>query len=224
MAGTTIDENNLVYKTLQEAIVTQGFRVSLEEVLEKGAGKEKKEAIASILNKVTVEKEPTIIDIIYANFIILLDQRYQTAPIHAQQNAIEFFQSLQQQNIHIVLNTGYNRHTAEQLLQRLGWQVGKEIDAVITADDVVHGRPHPDMIQLAMKQFDIKKGTSVVKVGDSIIDIVEGQQAGCKLNIGITTGAHSYTQLKSANPTHIVDNLLAILPLLDQKVDVTNRH
>ena len=42
MAGTTVDEQNVVYKTLQKAINHGGIPVTLEDVLETGAGKEKK--------------------------------------------------------------------------------------------------------------------------------------------------------------------------------------
>ena len=51
---------------------------------------------------------------------------------------------------------------------------------------------------------------------DSTIDIEEGKQAACKMNIGITTGAHTRQQLQSANPDHVIDNLLDLLPLLDE--------
>ena len=49
MAGTTVDEDNVVYKTLQTAINKEGFEFTLEQVLAEGAGKEKLEAIKSIL-------------------------------------------------------------------------------------------------------------------------------------------------------------------------------
>jgi phosphoglycolate phosphatase-like HAD superfamily hydrolase len=71
------------------------------------------------------------------------------------------------------------------------------------------------MIQLAMEVFDLSNATEVVKVGDSIIDIEEGKNAGCKLSVGITTGAHTREQLKTANPDYIIDDLLELLPLLD---------
>ena len=40
MAGTTIDEDNPVYKTVQKAVNEYGYNVSPEEVLQYGAGKE----------------------------------------------------------------------------------------------------------------------------------------------------------------------------------------
>jgi phosphoglycolate phosphatase-like HAD superfamily hydrolase len=69
------------------------------------------------------------------------------------------------------------------------------------------------MIRLAMKQFNITDAREVAKVGDSIIDIEEGANAGCGLNIGITTGAHTKQQLRTANPDHIIDDLLELLAL-----------
>ncbi|RYY37415.1 MAG: HAD family hydrolase, partial [Sphingobacteriaceae bacterium] len=58
--------------------------------------------------------------------------------------------------------------------------------------------------------------SEVIKVGDSIIDIEEGQNAGCALSIGITTGAHTPAQLQSANPDYIIDNLMELLPIIDR--------
>ncbi|NGM64104.1 HAD-IA family hydrolase [Sphingobacterium sp. SGR-19] len=215
MAGTTVDEDNLVYKTLQRAINQRGYDVTLEQVLAEGAGKEKKQAIESVLNTFFEKPDDIIIESIFQDFLNMLDKTYQTAAITAQDNALDFFRALQQRNIRIVLNTGYNKHTAETLLNRLGWRVKKDIDALVTADDVPQNRPHPDMIKFAMHMLGITAGHEVVKVGDSIIDITEGKNAGCRLTIGITTGAHTAEQLKTANPSYIVNNLMDILPLLD---------
>ncbi|WP_202912409.1 phosphonatase-like hydrolase [Sphingobacterium olei] len=216
MAGTTVDEDNLVYKTLHRAINRHGYAVSLEDVLAHGAGKEKKQAIESILTSTAEKVDPSVIELMFRDFLQLLDQAYQTAAISAQDNALDFFQALQKKNIRIVLNTGYNKHTAETLLQQLDWKVGRDIDALITADDVARNRPHPDMILFAMDQFGIESGQAVAKIGDSAVDIAEGQNAGCRFSIGITTGAHTVAQLSRANPSHIVDNLLEVLPLLEQ--------
>ena len=215
MAGTTVEEDNLVYKTLQSAINQFGYEFSLDQVLEQGAGKEKKQAIRSIISKFGKEPEEDKIEEIFKVFLEQLKANYKTAEISSQSHAIDFFRSLQNNNIYIVLNTGYDRNTAETLLKRLGWEIGKDIDALVTADEVSKNRPYPDMIYYAMNQFEIKSGDQVVKVGDSKIDIEEGKNAGCKLSIGITTGAHTTAQLQSANPDYIVNNLMDILPLLN---------
>jgi phosphoglycolate phosphatase-like HAD superfamily hydrolase len=72
------------------------------------------------------------------------------------------------------------------------------------------------MIDLAMDIYGIHDAGEVIKVGDSVIDIEEGQNAGCILNIGITTGAHTFLQLQTANPDFIISDLLELVPIIDQ--------
>jgi len=215
MAGTTVNENNIVYKTLQRAINEKGFNFTLEEVLLEGAGKEKLQAIKSILNVFAEKDDEELATEIYNRFIVLLEDAYNTEKIFPQDNAIDLFHSLKQKNILVVLNTGYNNETAASLIDKLGWIKGSDYDSLVTANDVDKNRPNPDMIWLAMKRFDIANAAEVVKVGDSIIDIEEGKNAGCSLSIGITTGAHTFKQLTTAKPDYIINNLMELLPLLN---------
>lgn len=215
MAGTTVNENNVVYKTLKKAINEKGFDVSLDQVLAEGAGKEKLQAIKSILAAYAAKSDEALSQEIYDRFIGLLEDAYNTSEILPGDNAEELFKALHDRNILVVLDTGYNSQTAESLLTKLGWTQGKEYDYLVTASDVQNNRPQPDMILRAMKKFQITDAGEVAKVGDSAIDIEEGRNAGCKLNIGITTGAHTREQLKTANPEGIIDNLIDLLPLLE---------
>jgi phosphonatase-like hydrolase len=217
MAGTTVNENNVVYKTLQKAINESGFDFTLDQVLLEGAGKEKLQAIKSILKVYALNEDDKLADDIYQNFTVLLAKAYDGEKILPQENALDLFEALKQRNILVVLNTGYNAETAKSLIKKLGWNEGSEFDGLVTATDVRNNRPDPDMILHAMAQFDISNSKEVVKVGDSIIDIQEGQNAGCKLNIGITTGAHTKEQLQTAKPDHIINNLLELLPLLNEE-------
>lgn len=67
------------------------------------------------------------------------------------------------------------------------------------------------MINLAKEKFSLNDDDYIAKVGDSIIDIEEGKNAGCTLNIGILTGAHTRQQLETANPDMIVASLFDLL-------------
>ncbi|MEP6747366.1 MAG: HAD hydrolase-like protein [Bacteroidota bacterium] len=214
MAGTTVNENNVVYKTLQQAINEKGFNFTLDEVLLEGAGKEKLQAIKSILRVFAEKDDNDLANDIYKRFIVLLAAAYDTLEVLPQDNALELFHALKQKDILVILNTGYNNETAESLIKKLGWKKGVDYDSLVTANDVDKNRPNPDMIWLAMKRFDISNAAEVVKVGDSIIDIEEGQNAGCCLSVGITTGAHTFEQLQTAKPDAIINNLMELLPLL----------
>jgi phosphonatase-like hydrolase len=215
MAGTTVNENNLVYKTLQKAINEAGFDFNLDQVLAEGAGKEKKQAIRSVLAVYANNNNEELIGQIFENFMVQLTAAYATADILPQNNVLALFTALKQRNIYAVLNTGYDRATAQSIIEKLGWQEGVDFDGLVTATDVSKNRPNPDMIYFAMNRFGISNGSEVVKVGDSIIDIEEGQNAGCSLNIGITTGAHTAGQLLSAKPDAVIDDLIDLLPLID---------
>jgi phosphoglycolate phosphatase-like HAD superfamily hydrolase len=71
------------------------------------------------------------------------------------------------------------------------------------------------MILFAMEELNINDPSSVIKIGDSAIDILEGKNAGCCLNIGITTGAQTREQLLEANPDFIIDNIYSIIEIID---------
>ncbi len=215
MAGTTVNEDNVVYKTLQQSINKKGYDFSLDQVLAEGAGKEKLEAIRSILKVYARENDNSLADEIYEDFIALLSRAYENINVLPQPNAEELFRILRKKNIKIVLNTGYDADTAESLIEKLGWKKGVEYDSLITSSDVEKNRPDPEMIDLAMDIYGIQDSKSVVKVGDSIIDIEEGQNAGCGLSIGITTGAHTFQQLQSSNPDYIINNLIELVPIID---------
>ncbi|OOQ56672.1 HAD family hydrolase [Mucilaginibacter pedocola] len=214
MAGTTVNENNLVYKTLNKAINEAGFDFNLDQVLEQGAGKEKKQAIRAVLAAFAGIEDEELTGRIYDNFIVQLTDAYATEEILPQPNVLELFAALKQLGIISVLNTGYDRLTAQSIIDKLGWKEGVDFDGLVTASDVGRNRPDPAMIVFAMERFGITNGAEVIKVGDSAIDIEEGQNAGCSLNIGITTGAHTKEQLLAANPTQVIDNLMEIVPLV----------
>ena len=112
------------------------------------------------------------------------------------------------------MNTGYDRKTAEGLVEKIGWKIGEHIDGLVTASDVTEGRPGPEMIQMAMSLTGVVSSAAVVKVGDSQIDVQEGKNADCGMTFGITTGAQTEAQLLASNPSGIVRSLDELLPII----------
>ncbi|WP_289037547.1 phosphonatase-like hydrolase [uncultured Zobellia sp.] len=206
MAGTVVNENNVVYKTLQKAINKTGHELDLDFVLEHGAGKEKHQAIKDILNALNNPKEQAS-EPIFENFKKLLDDAYHELNVTSFEGVEQMLTQLKSKKIKIALNTGYNRAVAELLLQKMNWKQGEQYDALVTANDVVEGRPHPAMIYKAMQLLKITNSNNVLKAGDSIIDIEEGKNAQCGVTVGVTTGAHTEDQLKSAQPTYVLSSL-----------------
>ncbi|MEX0314888.1 MAG: HAD-IA family hydrolase [Allomuricauda sp.] len=215
MAGTTVNEDNVVYKTVQKALNLANIEVDLDTVLEFGAGKEKYKAILDILdNNSDIEDLEGKAQEIFGVFKDMLKEAYATLEVSSYENVEELFKTLRSNDIKVVLNTGYDSKTANTLLTKLGWEVGNQIDGLITASDVVHGRPSSEMIDKAMEQFNITDSSQVLKAGDSIIDIEEGKNANCGMTVGVLTGAHTREQLKTAEPTLILDSLSELATIL----------
>ena len=214
MAGTTINEDNLVYKLMHQMLVNDGYDCTLEMVLALGAGKEKRQAFKDLLIDLGVFAPDNIAKRLHESFQLNLVEAYQSMDVKPMPYAERIFDELKNRNIKVVLNTGYDANIASLLLEKLNWHVGQTIDAVITASDVANSRPNPDMIFLAMQNMEINEAAFVVKVGDSITDIEEGKNAGCGLTIGITTGAQDEEILLMAAPDFIIHGLDQILSIV----------
>ena len=205
MAGTTIDEDNVVYKTLMQAVNNHGYKVSLDEVLASCAGKEKFDAIETLLEELNGKKEDA--EAIFKNFSEELRLAYQNLEVKPIKGVEDFLLKVRTSGKKVVLNTGYSSEIAQQLIKKLDWKVNVHFDAMITADDVTVSRPNPDMIFLAMKQFGISNAKKVLKAGDSAIDIEEGKNAGCGMIIGVLSGAQNRSELEKAKPDYIFERI-----------------
>jgi phosphonatase-like hydrolase len=214
MAGTVVDENNVVYKTLHKAINNKGYLLTLDFVLEHGAGKEKYQAIKDILTKEEGTYLQETATEIFTDFKHLLEQEYLALEVTTYTGVEELIDALRKADIKIALNTGYDKNTAQLLLDKMKWKLGIHYDALVTADDVQRGRPYPDMIFEAMEILQVAEPGNVLKAGDSIIDIEEGKNANCGITVGVTTGAHTREQLTSAAPTYVLDSLYDLKDIL----------
>jgi phosphonoacetaldehyde hydrolase len=79
--------------------------------------------------------------------------------------------------IKVAATTGYFREAAAAVLAAAKRQ-GYEPDCAICADDVPAGRPAPWMIFRAMEVLGVYPPAAVVKVGDTLVDIEDGLNAG----------------------------------------------
>jgi phosphonoacetaldehyde hydrolase len=85
---------------------------------------------------------------------------------------------LRARGIKIAGTTGYFQSAATAVLEQAQKQ-GYTPDFSICADEVPAGRPAPWMIFRCMEALGIYPPSTVVKVGDTAVDIVDGRNAGC---------------------------------------------
>jgi phosphonatase-like hydrolase len=220
IAGTTIKDNSNVAGSFQHAFLNHGFEnVTLAEANEK-MGYPKPLAIQAILSN-HVEDKATItldlIDAIHEDFVQNMIDYYRHAPgIEPMDDAEDTFNALRRKGIKIGLDTGFSRDITDVILKRVGWLNSPMIDISVCSDEVAKGRPYPDMIRVMMDRFGVTDPKEVIKIGDTEVDVNEGINTGCLMNIAVTTGAFSEEELLKHHPTHIVNSLTEILDFIDQ--------
>jgi phosphonoacetaldehyde hydrolase len=90
---------------------------------------------------------------------------------------LECINALRLQSIAIGATTGYFTAAADVCYQ-LSAEQGYTPDFTICADDVPAGRPKPWMIYRCMEALSVYPPKCVVKVGDTVVDIEDGLNAG----------------------------------------------
>ncbi|MDF2157256.1 HAD hydrolase-like protein [Algoriphagus sp. CAU 1675] len=219
MAGTTIYDENNVAKAFQAALNKRGYPgVSLQEANEK-MGYSKPQAIRELLeiHEPNAEKiTEDLIGEIHEDFVKGMLEHYATDPsIRPVADAEKVFEVLHAMGIKVALDTGFSRDITDIILQRVGWTQGKYIDASAASDEVEMGRPYPFMIQKIMQELGIENPKSVIKIGDTEVDINEGHNSGCLMSIGVTSGAYSAEELLPHHPTHLIASLSELIGLVE---------
>jgi HAD superfamily hydrolase (TIGR01509 family) len=88
-----------------------------------------------------------------------------------------------------------------------------EVELVVTADDVIDGKPDPTGYDLACRRLDIPAG-SALAVEDSPAGVRAATAAGIGHVVAVTT-THDAAALTSAGADTAVSDLLAVVDLLD---------
>ncbi|MBD1391580.1 HAD-IA family hydrolase [Mucilaginibacter glaciei] len=217
MAGTTVKDENKVADTFAAAMQKYGYTVPID-VINPLMGYEKSVAITKMLELYEHDKAKIVHELIgniHREFIALMITYYQTAPVlEALPNAEDTMLKLRSQGIKIGVNTGFSKDIAETIVDRLKWREKGIIDFLIGSDEVPEGRPNPAMINHLMNLAGITDPLQVAKVGDTEVDVREGQNAGCKHIIGVTTGAFTRAELEPYHPTQIIDDIADVIEII----------
>ena len=210
IAGTTVNDFGLVQ---QAAMNTMKEKLSVEVTLDdanKVMGIPKKTAFEQLCSLHQVAVSDDQIDGLVFHFNERLTAQYaEKGSIELMPHAGELFECIRACGSQVYLNTGFNKAIADVIVKNLN--LGTVLNGYIGSDEVMAGRPQPDMIRLAMKRSGVEYSHFVMKVGDTISDLYEGFSAGCAWNVGVLTGANTYEELRTAPYSQILSNLQPLL-------------
>jgi phosphonatase-like hydrolase len=207
IAGTTVDEGGAVYVALRSAVEYHTGSPITDDELDRWKGAGKRQAIAGLLGRATA----TEIDAVEAAFIGRLLDAYRSVPPVPLPGIVDAFAALRDHGVKVVLQTGYSCAVADPLLEQVGWRVGRDVDAVITSDQVLASRPAPYLIFHAMESVGVQNVSEVLVAGDTPNDLRAGTNAGVRFVAGVLTGAHDAETLRREPHTHILTSA-AVIP------------
>lgn len=229
MAGTTVRDLREVENCFYDAAVQSGLSASRERINDM-QGLPKLEVVKTLWTEAGFLDQPDFeqrVNNTYVLFCEILETHYQTHEVLPAQGALETIQQLRQQGIKVALTTGFYRKVTNIILHRLGWDQGLDdtflacspeaiIDLSLTPDETQRGRPHPDMILMAMARLGVTDPAKVVNLGDTPSDLLSGQAAQVALSLGVTNGTHTHEALQ-AYPHHaLLAHTGQLIPFLQQ--------
>jgi phosphonatase-like hydrolase len=148
-----------------------------------------------------------------ATFNEELAVRFRDEPLDLFPGVAEALDAMRAAGLKLATNTGFNRQTAELVLDRLRRRLGP-FDAHICGDDVPAGRPAPFMLFLAMERAEVADTRSVIAVGDTPLDLQAGTNAGAGGVVGVLTGTHDWRSLGATRHTHLIPSVAELPALL----------
>lgn len=217
MAGTTVndkvDGHPLMVISMMRAFAKHGIELA-PDTINKHRGKQKSEAIQTLLKEVT-ELSPVnaecLGDGVYRDFLHELESNLSS--ISEINGATELFRYLKSKDIYVGVGSGFPMQIVQAIAYQLGWLDKGLLDYVGSAEQVGVGRPNPKMILDAMERLNITDGLAVVKIGDTVVDIQEGKNAGA-WTVAVLTGSQTEAQLKAAGPDYLLSSVRELRTLI----------
>lgn len=211
LAGTTVKDTGHIADAFIQTLSNHGVQVSADQATSV-RGASKRQAIAGLLSGRTDAANRA--EAAYFDFQRRVSTAFATHGVEPVDGAERVFVELRSRGVAIALNTGFDRDVTELLVSALGWTKRGLVDVVVCGDDVRQGRPAPYLIFHAMESAGVSGVHEVANVGDTILDLHAGHNAGVRWNIGVLSGAHGRSQLEQAPHTHVIGSVADLLSVL----------
>lgn len=210
MAGTTIEDAGQVPEAFTRVLLRHGIAIT-EAELSALRGASKRDAIRHFAALQCAGRLEARADEIFTDFRNHLSAQFRDGGVKPVAGASATFAFLRAKGIKVALNTGFDRTIADLIVDAVGWR--DTVDTVICGDDVAHGRPAPDLIFKAMERTGVAEAGRVMAVGDTVLDLRAGRNAGAGVVVGVLSGAHGRAELEAEPHDNLISSV-AELPAL----------
>jgi phosphonatase-like hydrolase len=208
MAGTTIEDAGQVPEAFTAVLRRHGIEITAD-ALRAVRGASKRDAIRHFVSLHRAADIEATTEKVFNDFRDYLAQLFNAGGVKPVAGAAATFDWLRARGIKIALSTGFDRLTTDLILDAVDWKTGVA-DAIVCGDDVALGRPAPYLIFRAMEETRVTRVREVMCVGDTVLDLEAGTNAGARHVVGVLSGAHTRAQLETAPHTHLIASVAAL--------------
>ncbi|PIR12963.1 hypothetical protein COV49_03730 [Candidatus Falkowbacteria bacterium CG11_big_fil_rev_8_21_14_0_20_39_10] len=124
-------------------------------------------------------------------------------------HTLKVLRTLKDKNYHSAAVTSRRKNTVIETLKLA--KILPLLDYIVTVDDVVKPKPHPESIRKALDFFGAEPKQAIM-IGDSPADVHAGKNAGTQ-TIGVTYGFHG-NKITEFNPDFVIDDIAEVLNLV----------
>ncbi len=216
IGGTIIQDRGNVPEVLSRSLSRHGVSAPPAEI-DGWRGASKREIIRHFVDQQQLPASADrakLTSVIHQEFTAEVITIYQSVP--PIPGAEEAIREMRQLGYLVATTTGFDRAIAASIFDRLGWN--QYFAATVCSDDVSQGRPSPFMLFHAMEQSRVNSVSEVVAVGDTVLDLQAGTNAGVRGVVGVLTGAAKEEQLRREAHTHILKSVASLPALLESKI------
>jgi len=202
--GTLIDSVDLFYSMLCEGYQEVGIPIPARNQVMKfmGSGARLSEAWQALELNYDEAAKKKLLSRLVDVFEAIWERRYEQE-VRLFTGVEEFLQSLVSSGIVLGVVTSSFYKGKLELFERSNLNPEAIFRSIITGPDTANSKPHPEPVQLCLKQMGMNPG-SVFLVGDSPCDIDAGRRAGL-FTVGVLSGAGTRSSLSSSGADVIVD-------------------
>ncbi|QKY69911.1 pyrophosphatase PpaX [Lentibacillus sp. CBA3610] len=195
--GTLIDTNELIIESFMHTFSHYGKKLSREQAIE---------FIGPPLRDSFQQFNSSQVDMMIETYR-KHNQEHHDDYVKAFPNVAETLDELKRRDVQLGIVTSKMKGTVDMGLKVTG--LADYFETIVTLDDVVHAKPHPESIMKAMNSLEAD-ASSVLMVGDNSHDIEAGHNAGVK-TAGVAWSLKGREKLITYKPTYMLDDMLDLL-------------
>lgn len=203
--GTLVDTPRGIVETFTAAFATMGLEAPRPEEIRATIGLPLERAFGSLMG--VADDDPRVAEGVRQYLSAFREIVLPKAADLLFPGVAQGLAALEDDGVILAVATSKFSASADALLTSAGLK--HHFRMVVGADQVAHPKPHPESGQVILRELGVD-GERAVMVGDTTHDLLMARACGMR-SIGVTYGVHGVEELRSAEPTWLVDTFDDVL-------------